>query len=201
MSWHGLRPEGHKVLSLYLNLDPSEFPTPRDRSVELESLLDVAERALREDGLDHSQKERAQARPRGSPQVLRRGSSTRAARAGVAIFAASGADLFEVHRLARPIRSEDSIDDSPFIEPLDQLPGDDGYGVLLINRQVARILAGGSPTDARGRSIVDDVHRWHDQGGWSQARYQRGIKKETRDHLKHAATSCSSSSSAAPCSG
>ena len=31
------------VLSLYLNLDPSEFPTPRDRSVELESLLDVAE--------------------------------------------------------------------------------------------------------------------------------------------------------------
>ena len=24
-----LRPEGHKVLSLYLNLDPSEFPTPQ----------------------------------------------------------------------------------------------------------------------------------------------------------------------------
>ena len=36
-------------------------------------------------------------------------------------------------------------------------------------------------------SIVDDVHRWHDQGGWSQARYQRGIVKETRDHIKHAA--------------
>ena len=36
-------------------------------------------------------------------------------------------------------------------------------------------------------SIVDDVHRWHDQGGWSQARYQRGILKETRDHVKHAA--------------
>ena len=36
-------------------------------------------------------------------------------------------------------------------------------------------------------SIVDDVHRWHDQGGWSQARYQRGILKETHDHVKHAA--------------
>jgi peptide chain release factor subunit 1 len=35
-------------------------------------------------------------------------------------------------------------------------------------------------------SIVDDVHGWHDQGGWSQARYQRGIQKETKDHLKHA---------------
>ena len=39
-----LRPDGQKVLSLYLNLDPSEFPTPRDRAVELESLLGVVER-------------------------------------------------------------------------------------------------------------------------------------------------------------
>ena len=28
----GFRPQGHKVLSLYVNLDPSEFPTPRDRT-------------------------------------------------------------------------------------------------------------------------------------------------------------------------
>ena len=30
------------------------------------------------------------------------------------------------------------------------------------------------------------MHRWHDQGGWSQARFQRGIQKETKDHVKHA---------------
>src|SRR5438105_1138941 len=36
-------------------------------------------------------------------------------------------------------------------------------------------------------SLVDDVHGWHDQGGWSQARYQRGIAKEAHDHIKHAA--------------
>jgi peptide chain release factor subunit 1 len=35
-------------------------------------------------------------------------------------------------------------------------------------------------------SFVDDVHRWHDQGGWSQARYQRGIVKEASDHAKRA---------------
>ena len=50
-----LRPDGHKVLSVYLNLDPSEFPTQRDRKIEVESLLDVVERALREDGLPHEQ--------------------------------------------------------------------------------------------------------------------------------------------------
>jgi peptide chain release factor subunit 1 len=79
------------------------------------------------------------------------------------------------------------IDDSPFIEPLTTLPGTDGYCVLLINRQVARILVGDSERMREIASIVDDVHRWHDQGGWSQARYQRGIVKETRDHIKHAA--------------
>jgi peptide chain release factor subunit 1 len=181
-----LRPEGHKVLSLYLNLDPSEFPTPRDRSVELESLLDVAEGALRQDGLEHSQKEQLK---RDVEEVRRYfaedfdASGTR----GVVVFSASGVGLFEVIRLPRPISSGVMIDDSPFIEPLTTLPGADGYCVLLINRQVARILIGDSERMREITSIVDDVHRWHDQGGWSQARYQRGIVKETRDHIKHAA--------------
>jgi peptide subunit release factor 1 (eRF1) len=181
-----LRPEGHKVLSLYLNLDPSEFPTPRDRSVELESLLDVAEGALRQDGLEHSQKEQLK---RDLEEVRRYfaedfdASGTR----GIVIFSATGAGLFEVLRLPRPISSGVVIDDSPFIEPLTTLPGTDGYCVLLINRQIARILIGGSERMQEVSSIVDDVHRWHDQGGWSQARYQRGIIKETRDHIKHAA--------------
>jgi peptide chain release factor subunit 1 len=180
-----LRPEGHKVLSLYLNLDPSEFPTPKARKTELESLLDVVERATRDDGLPHEQK----AELKQDVERIRTwftsefdASGTR----GAAVFVASAIDLFDVHRLGRPIRSEVTIDDSPFIEPLAGMPGDDGYSVLLINRQLARILAGG-PDDMREViSFVDDVHRWHDQGGWSQARFQRGIQKETKDHVKHA---------------
>ena len=105
---------------------------------------------------------------------------------GAAVFAASGIDMFDVHRLGRPIRSEVTIDDSPFIEPLVGMPGGDGYSVLLINRQLARILAGGRDGMREVVSLVDDVHRWHDQGGWSQSRYQRGIQKETKDHVKHA---------------
>ena len=66
------------------------------------------------------------------------------------------------------------------------MPGGDGYSVLLINRQLARILAGGPDGMREVISFVDDVHRWHDQGGWSQSRFQRGIQKETKDHVKHA---------------
>jgi peptide chain release factor subunit 1 len=181
-----LRPQGHKVLSLYLNLDPSEFPTPRQRSSELQSLLDSVERELRNDSLPHQQREELKhdiGRIRSYFEREFDASGTR----GVAVFAASGIDLFDVHRLSRPVRSEVTVDDSPFIEPLTALPGDDGYCVLLVNRQVARILCGDATAMREVVSMVDDVHRWHDQGGWSQARFQRGIQKETKDHLKHAA--------------
>src|SRR5256885_9916650 len=33
----------------------------------------------------------------------------------------------------------------------------------------------------------DEVHGQHDQGGWSQARYQRSVEKEVHDHLKRTA--------------
>jgi peptide chain release factor subunit 1 len=181
-----LRPEGHKVLSLYLNLDPSEFPTPKHRSTELESLLDTAEAGLREDSLNHAQKDelkRDLERVRTYFKEEFDASGTR----GLVVFAASGAGLFEVIKLSIPVSSEVAIDDSPFIEPLTAAPGEDGYCVLLIDRQIARILVGGASDMREVSNIVDDVHRWHDQGGWSQARYQRGIVKETRDHIKHAA--------------
>jgi peptide chain release factor subunit 1 len=179
------RPEGHKVLSLFLNLDPSEFPTPRDRSVELDSLLNVVESGLRADSLNHAQREelkRDVARVRSYFNDEFDAKGTR----GVVVFSATAAGLFEVVSLPQPVSSEVVIDDSPFIEPLTQLPGSDGYCVLLINRQLARILVGNANGMREVASIVDDVHGWHDQGGWSQSRYQRGIVKETRDHVKHA---------------
>lgn len=182
----GFRPEGHRVLSLFLNLDPSEFPTPRDRSVELQSLLQVVEGALRQDGIEHAQREELKRDLERIRSYFADEFDAKGTR-GLALFSASGADLFEVVRLGRPISSGVVIDDSPFIEPLTTLPGSDGYCVLLINRQLARILTGGSERMQEIANIVDDVHRWHDQGGWSQARYQRGIVKETQDHVNHAA--------------
>jgi peptide chain release factor subunit 1 len=182
----GLRPAGHKVLSLFVNLDPSEFPTPRDRTVELESLLDVVERELREDSLDHTQREelkRDLERVRSYFELEFDPKGTR----GVVVFSASAANIFHVFKLPEPIGSEVVIDDSPFIEPLTRMPGADRYAVLLIHRQAARILVGNTGGMREVASIVDDVHRWHDQGGWSQSRYQRGILKETQDHIKHAA--------------
>jgi peptide chain release factor subunit 1 len=56
--------------------------------------------------------------------------------------------------------------------------------VALVNRRDARIFRG-SPDGLREiEHIHDDVHGQHDQGGWSQARYQRSVDKEKDDHLR-----------------
>src|SRR5918996_239179 len=88
------------VLSLYLNLDPAEFATPPARATAVRSLLDEADRRIR--------------------------------------------DL-------RDLPHEDKMD----LREIEQ--------------------------------IHDLVFGQHDQGGWSQANYQRGIEKEKDDHLKHTA--------------
>src|ERR671931_1593039 len=52
-----LRLDRPLVLSLYLDLDPTEFATPPARATAARSLLDEADRRLRErDGLSHQDK-------------------------------------------------------------------------------------------------------------------------------------------------
>jgi peptide chain release factor subunit 1 len=54
-----------------------------------------------------------------------------------------------------------------------------------VNRRDARIFRGSHDGLREIEQIHDLVFGQHDQGGWSQARYQRGIEKEKDDHLKH----------------
>jgi peptide subunit release factor 1 (eRF1) len=184
-----LKPDKGRVLSLYLNLDPSDFATPKARGSQVRALLDEASRHVRDEDGSLSAEDRT-----GLKKDLERvesffngGGYARGA-LGLAIFACSPIDLFEVHKLPRPVPLEVVIDDSPYVEPLAELVRQGDWGVLLATRRTARLLRG-SPGEgfAEIDVIEDDVHRWHDQGGWSQARYQRGIEKEAKDHLKHAA--------------
>jgi peptide chain release factor subunit 1 len=183
-----LRPDGAKVLSLYLNLDPSEFASAQARSTEMSSLLDEADRRLRNgNSLTHDEKTHLREdveRVRGyfrSPDFSAKGAHA------LAIFCSGPAGVFEVIKLPRPVDTGVAINDAPFIEPLTDIAFGGSWAVLLISRKMARILRGSREHLEEVTRIADDVHRWHDQGGWSQARYQRGIQKEADDHVKHAA--------------
>src|SRR5215210_2568599 len=52
----GLRPERGQVLSVFFNLDPSEFATPAARATELNSVINAAARKVEKaEGLDHDE--------------------------------------------------------------------------------------------------------------------------------------------------
>src|ERR671916_757297 len=104
---------------------------------------------------------------------------------GLALFVSEQNDLFEALRLPRAVPNEVAVGRSPLVGPLARLARRERWCVALVNRRDARIFRG-SPDGLREvEQIHDLVFGQHDQGGWSQARYQRGIEKEKDDHLKN----------------
>jgi hypothetical protein len=179
-----LRLDRPVVLSLYLNLDPSQFATPPARKTAVRSLVDEAERRLREgNGLSHDDKKALQASLQRATSFLENDLPSDGAH-GIALFASEPTGLFEALKLPRSVPNRVAIGHSPLVGPLARLARGERWCVALVNRRDARILRG-SPDGLREvQQIHDDVSGQHDQGGWSQARFQRGIEKEKDDHLR-----------------
>jgi peptide chain release factor subunit 1 len=175
------------VLSLYLDLDPAHFATPPARATAVRSLLDEAERRLRErDALAHQDRSDLQVSLKRAASLLEHDLPTDGAQS-VAVFASNAASLFEVLALPRPVPSRVAIGRSPLVGPLARLERRERWCVVLVSRRDARIFRGSPESLREVEQIHDVVFGQHDQGGWSQARYQRGIEKEKDDHLKHTA--------------
>ena len=183
----GLRPGEARVLSLFLRLDPSELPTPPARASAITSLCDEAERRARDaSGLSHDAHVALLEDVERARSFLQRSDFARGAHA-LALYCCTPAGLFEAIRLPRPIDSAVVIDETPWVEPLADLVALPDVCVVLVNRRTTRLLCGSGERLVEVTAFQDDVHGQHDQGGWSQARYQRSIQEEVEDHLRHAA--------------
>ncbi|MEA2379128.1 MAG: peptide chain release factor subunit 1 [Thermoleophilaceae bacterium] len=175
------------VLSLYLDLDPAEFATPPARATAVRSLLDEAERRIRDfDHLSHEERMGVRASLERATELLQGDLPSEGAQA-VAVFAAEPADLFEALRLPRPLPNRVAIRRSPLVAPLVRLARRERWCVTLVNRRDARVFRGAQDGLREIEQVHDVVYGQHDRGGWSQARFQRGIEKEKDDHLKHTA--------------
>ena len=184
----GIRAGDAKVLSLFVNLDPREFATTAARRTEVRSLLDRAARQVREEtGLTHAAQAALRADLERLGDELGTGGLDVKGAHGVAVFTASALDLFEVLKLPEPVEHDPVIADAPFIEPLSAIGTPERWCALLVNRRVARLFCGPGAALEEVESISDEVRGRHDQGGWSQANYQRSIDKDADDHLRHAA--------------
>src|SRR4051794_22366096 len=135
------RPERGRVLSLYLNLDPSEFATPPARRSAITSLLDEAAREIEGADCEHRVEQELREDLQRARDLLEDDPPTQGAH-GLALFLCGPAGLFEVVRLPRPVRSGVSIDPTPRVEPLAELLDDTAWVVLLANRRAARLLRG-----------------------------------------------------------
>lgn len=164
------------VLSLYLDLDPTHFPTPAARAMELDALLAQAQR-------DGAGADAAQVRTllHDSPELLR-------GERGLAVFSCAANGTLETIALPEAVEPMAVVDRVPWLEPLAALVTSENWGVAVVSRRAARLFRGGRRGLIEFATVTDDVHGQHAQGGWSQARYQRGIEQEVADHVRHVAT-------------
>jgi peptide chain release factor subunit 1 len=181
-----LRPERGLVLSVFFNLDPSEFATPAARATEVNSVVTAAAHKIEQhEGLENDERQALRADVERVRDVLKASDVATNGTHGLAVFACGPAGLLEVVRLPHPIESRAIVDDHPCVEPLVRNGSSERWCVLLVNRRTARIFTGAADGLEEVDRIVGDTHSQHDQGGWSQARYARGIEQEKLNHLGH----------------
>src|SRR3954454_22780685 len=184
----GVHPEQGRVLSVFLNLDPTQFATAAARSSAITSVItDAAHKVEEKDGLTHDERMALRDDVERVRDVLENADIAANGTRAVAVYACGPEDLLEVVRLRRPVENRVVLDRTPCVEPLVMQGTDEMWMVLLTNRRAARLFFG--PGDALEETdrYVDDVHSQHQQGGWSQMRYQRSVDKEVSDHLQNTA--------------
>jgi peptide chain release factor subunit 1 len=172
------------VTSVYLNTDGARFPKASDYEARLEGLLrDVRRQAER---LAESRRSAVHADAEAIRQWVRRDFQRGDVR-GVGLFA-SGGDVFETVQVAIPVRNIAKVNETPYVVPLEALLSRHHHlGLVLIERDKARIFRYRLGRAEAWFGLESDVHGQHDQGGWSQARFQRNIEHEVMQHFKEAA--------------
>jgi len=105
---------------------------------------------------------------------------------GVAIFAASGAELFETVQMGAPIDHHWlSIGDRPHLYPLARLESQyPRYVAVLADTNSARILVMAGGEIVSQRDVAGVKTRRTTEGGWSQKRFQRHVENFHLHHVK-----------------
>jgi peptide chain release factor subunit 1 len=192
VSWDGLRDlagfraEKGCAISVYVDLDPSVSATPAGLTTRIHSVLDAAEKraGAERTELTHEQRQALQddvARIRRyfEDEFDRDGAH------GAAVFCSRLDNFWRPLALSERVHDEVKIGREFYLAPLVPLVGR-GEGALVValgreRGEIFRFRAG------RLEELVeqyDETPGRHDQGGWSQARFQRHIDELAQRHLR-----------------
>jgi peptide chain release factor subunit 1 len=181
------------AISCYLDLDPSTIPTASGLASHVTSIGDGLKRtALRlSREVSHATGKQLRDDAERIASYLETDLDRTGAR-GLALFVAGEAGIWEEVRLHRRVDDAAPIGRTFVLAPLVALLEDD--------REVIMVAVGrdrGALWRMRQGQVtaLDDLSRdgqgQHDQGGWSQARYQRSIDNEALAHMRRVADAAS----------
>ena len=180
----GFRSRTGCALSIYLNLDPSVTPTTPDVDAAFRARLNEAEKLADEQSVDRD----CRAALADDLERIKAWWDDDFERDGVvhglALFASAGDNLFLAVPLPDPVSDATCLGETLLVSPLIGRVGEMHTYVAVVSREQGRVyrLRGG-----RLDEILDESEEQpgqHDQGGWSQARYQRHIDHLVQQHLK-----------------
>jgi len=182
----GFRAQNGCAISLYVDLDPAVSPTARDTTTRVHAMLDAAARshgATRPD-VAHEVKLGLKADFDRLTQYFETEFDRDGAH-GLAVFAAGLDNIWSVLALPWKVADAARVADDFLLSPLVPLIGrGNGALVAVVGREQGRVLAlrGGKFVQVADRT--EETQGRHDQGGWSQARFQRHIENLDLDHYK-----------------
>jgi peptide chain release factor subunit 1 len=180
------RAENGCAISLYLDLDPSDSPTPRDAHTRVNSLLDdglKSDGASRKD-LTHDQRQGLKSDFERIGIFFEQEFSREGAR-GVAVYCSGLDNYWRTLALMDSVSDQIKVGRELYLTPLVPLVGrGEGALVAVVSREQGRLfrLRGGRLEDVADH--FDEQPRRHDQGGWSQANYQRHVDSLAQEHLR-----------------
>src|SRR5439155_13285699 len=189
-TWEGLRDraafraENCCAISFYLDLDPSVSPTAGAVDSRVNALLDEivrSETANRGD-LTHKQKHGLRddvdrLRAFFDEEFSREGSH------GYAVFCAGLDNLWQPLALSERVPDRVKVGRVLYLGPLVPLVGrGEGLLVAVVGRERGDLYRLRAGRLEELEEQFDEQPGRHDQGGWSQARYQRHIEKLVQDH-------------------
>lgn len=172
------------ITSLYLDVDGRKYPRRQDLEVRVDDLCRKAKAQAEEMGREARKSVDGDcSRIRQFFDALERGQTR-----GVALFSASSAGLWEEVAVPTPLPDRVRLAKEPHLLPLEALvEAYESFCTVLVDREKARLFFVRMAEIEEERDVFDEVPGQHEQGGWSQARYQRHIDDVADKHLRHVA--------------
>jgi peptide chain release factor subunit 1 len=167
---------GARVLSAYLDLDPARQVRRAYRTV-FEDLVKAARERVPEPARGDLDREaaRVQAWLESEPPRAK----------GLAVFACEPRGLWQAHVLAVRTRDHLAVEPRPDVAPLLELVDEyERFAVALVDKEKARLFTVFMGEIEEAEALEDEVPGKHDQGGYSQARFQRHHDTHVHWHLR-----------------